>query len=178
MGFIKNLAVGWLATVALVTPSAVASAESVVVQDSKGDAPRAIDVTRIRLDNARHAVRIHMHFADLDRSRIRLVSLELDVGKLLGWGYAIAFERRASGGFTERLSWVRLYAEGGKALPTCAGLTLAWAHDRADIRLPRSCMSQPHDERVRANVRLAGLAHQRDRVPDQFLSFSPWVSRG
>lgn len=178
MRFVKNLAIGLLTTIVLVTTASGASAESVAVQDPKGDAPRAIDVTRVRVDNAQHAVRIHVHFADLHRSRVRLLRSELDVGKPLGRGYVIVFERRASGGFAKRLSWVRLYAEGGTTLPRCAGLKLTWADDRADIRLPRSCMSRPHDERVRANVTLVSLTHQRDRVPNKFLSFSPWVSHG
>lgn len=178
MRFVMNLAISLLATIALVTTAAVASAESVAVQDPKGDAPRAIDVTRIRVDNAQHAVRIHMHFADLHRSRVRLVRSELDVGKLLGRGYVIVFKRRGHGGFAKRLSWVRLYAEGGTTLPPCARLKLTWANDRADISLPRSCMSKPHDERVRANVMLVSLTHKRDRVPNKFLSFSPWVARG
>jgi hypothetical protein len=176
--FLKRLAIGLLATIVLVTTAAVASAESVAVQDPQGDAPRAIDVTRMRVDNAEHAVRIHMHFAALNRSRVRVVKAELDVGPLLRRGYVIVFKRRASGGFAKRLSWVRLYAEGGTTLPRCAGLRLTWATDRADLRLPRSCMSKPHDERVRANLTLVSLTQRRDRVPNTFLSFSPWVSRG
>jgi hypothetical protein len=175
---VKNLAISLLATIALASTAAVASAESIAVQDPQGDAPPAIDVTRIRVDNAQHAVRIHLHVADLHRSRVRLVRSELDVGPLLGRGYVIVFKRRTSGGFSKQLSWVRLYAEGGTTLPRCAGLKLTWATDQADIRLPRSCMSKPHDERVRANVTLVSLTHKRDRVPNKFLSFSPWVSRG
>lgn len=178
MRFLKNLAISLLATILLVTTAGAASAESVAVQDPPGDAPRAIDVTRIRVDNAQHGVRIHLHFADLHRSRVQLVMAELDVGPLLGWGYVIVFKRHAPGGFAKRLSWVRLYAEGGTTLPRCAGLRLTWATDRADIRIPRSCMSKPHDERVRANLTLVSVTHKRDRVPNRFLSFSPWVSRG
>ncbi|GAB3261344.1 hypothetical protein [Nocardioides dilutus] len=178
MRFLKNLAVSLLATTVLVTTTAAASAESVDVPDPTGDAPRAIDATGMRVDNAQHAVRIRLHFGDLRRSRVRSVTVEMDVGKLLGRGYVIVFERRASGGFTKRLSWVRLYSEGGTTLPRCARLRLAWTKDRADIRLPRSCMSKAHDERVRANVRIVSVTQRRERVPNKFLTFSPWVSHG
>ena len=179
MRVVKSLVVCALATIVLVASAPAASAESVAVPDPTGDAPRAIDASRIRVVNAQPAVRIPMHFTDLHRSRVQAVKAELDVGKLLGRGYVIVFKRRESGGFTKRLSWVRLYAEGGTTLPRCAGLKLAWAApDRAVIRLPRSCMTKPHDQRLRANVRVVSRSDRRDRIPDKFLSFSPWVSRG
>jgi hypothetical protein len=174
---VRTLIVSLLATVALVTGAAGAAAESVAVPDPAGDAPRAVDVTGIRLDNRTHAVRIHLHFADLRRARVRSISSELDAGTALGRGYVLSFERRRSGGFTKQLSWVRLYAEGGSTLP-CAGLRLRWTDDRADIRLPRACMSKPHDQRLRVNVTVVSLARKRDRVPDGFVGFSPWVARG
>lgn len=174
----KDTAIALALTVALITSGTIAFAGSVAVSDPTGDAPRAIDVTRLRVENARHAVTIHIRFADLNRARVRLIRSELDVGKQLGWGYVIVFKRRRSGGFAKQLSWVRLYAEGGTTLPRCAGLRLVWADNRADIQLPRACMSKPHDERVRSNVTITSLTKKRDFIPDNLLSFTPWVPRG
>lgn len=175
---VKNFVICLLATATLVATTTVAAAESVGDRDPRGDAPRGIDVTHLRLGNADHAVRLGLRFADLHRARVRSVRVELDVGKPLGWGYVVTFRRPEPGAFEQKLSWVRLYAEGGTKLPACDGLRLTWGDDRADVRLPRSCMSKPGDQRVRANVRVTSFGGGHDRVPNGFLTFTRWAKRG
>lgn len=173
----RKLVISLVTMLLLATTAAMAWGASTAVQDPRGDAPPAVDVTAVRVDNSQHAVRIHIRFAHLEASRVRSVRTELDVGKLLGIGYELIFKRRASGGFDKQLLRVRLYAEG-TTRPRCPGLRLAWGDNRADIRLPRSCMRAAHEQRLRANVTVVSVDRKRDRVPKEFLSFTPWVARG
>lgn len=174
---VKRAAVTVAVAMAVTAGGLPAYAESLFVPDEVGDAPRAIDVTGIRLDNAERAVRIRVYFRDLDRSRIGRMRAQLDVGKPLGDGYFVQFRRLPSGAFSKYLEKAPMYSEYTGNGIACKGLTLTWGEDVADIRLPRACMRGP-GERVRGEVFIDNRGETRsDNVPDGAL-FTSWVDRG
>lgn len=171
-------AVVTLALFAVVAAAGAPSyADSVCAHDETGDAVRAIDMTGMRLDNAAHAVRIRIYFADLDRSRIGRIRAQVDTGRPLGLGYFVEFRRRPAGGFSRYLEKAPMYGEYTGNGIACHGLTLSWGKDVADIRLPRTCMKGASD-RVRGEVFVDNLRETRsDNIPDGAL-FTRWVPRG
>lgn len=166
-------------TLALTTTSTAARAELASTPDEVGDAPRAVDVSRVSVANTVDAVRIRLDFVDLDRARVGQLTAQVDVGEPMGEGYFLRFRRTPSGTFGERLEWARMYSQSGDDVIPCPGLGLTWAPDRVVMRLPRVCMTRPHDNRVRVQAS-SGTRPWRpvDSAPDAPRLFTPWVRRG
>lgn len=170
-----------LATVALAPPAAAAR---LAIPDARGDAVRAVDITRLVIRNDSDVLRLRAVIPELKPRRVAETIAAL---RVRGPGepaadYVVVTERTAEG--RQTTLWRAPFASEvppGEEPIVCPDLTVRWMKSRrVVVTVPSACL--PTTARVRAGLYIervnAQRAQQTDWAPGRYASLSRWVAQG
>lgn len=115
--------------------AAPASAQTATREDPRGDAPRRIDITRVRYTHLSDRVRVAARIPDLGASgRAELLVSKFEVFEA---GYVVRISKRS-----DRKPRVGLlhYDHFDLERRACKGLTGSWESDKIRLKVPRACL--------------------------------------
>ena len=138
-----------------------ASAQTVVREDPRGDAPARVDVTRVRYAHQSDRVRVAARVPDLGSAGT--ADFLVSRFEVFEAGYAARIRKQR--GKAPRVSLL-YFDHFNLKKRTCRGLTGSWSGEVVRLKVPRSCLKGHATKRVFAQLFITfGSGEQFDEAP-------------
>jgi hypothetical protein len=166
---------GALLAVALVPGTAQAATGT--VSDSRGDAPKVADITKLRVANGEHRVTGVLTVPQRNKKKHAATDLIIKTKDSGRHKYIVSIARNRKGKVTGKfLGWQRGDDPSTyKTLP-CAGIETSWSGTKTTISVPVSCLTKTTARKIKAKAAiLARVGPGHDSYDERF---TPFIKRG
>ncbi|MBW9210015.1 hypothetical protein KV100_10115 [Mumia sp. zg.B21] len=168
---------GTVLAVGLVPGAAQAATSD--VKDRRGDAPRAADITKLRVKNGATRVTGIITLRRGNKRKMNVAELRIKTRDSGRWAYLVSIVRNRQGKVTaRRLGWRRGNDPTTYRSLRCAGITTAWKGRRTSISVPVRCLSRTSRTRVKVKAGTLVYTGWDHIIFDDLSRYSRDVRRG
>lgn len=169
------------ATLAVALVPGSAQAASRTVTDRYGDAPRAADLTRVKVSNGEERVSGTLTFAHPRKpKKLAMTNLIIKVKGSGSWRYVVAIVRDDHGTVTNReLAWMKGDDPSTYTPLVCDGVKeKVLTARKVKISVPVSCLTKTTKRKVKVKATILARVGPGHDWWDEVTRFSPYVKRG
>jgi hypothetical protein len=156
----RSLAIAGIFAVIIALLPATAHADTALRRDARGDAPSAIDITRVQYRHARQTVSVRVRIPDLQRrGRVLLRTTRFNIFEA---GYIAELRIRRNGSLSKRL----LYFDHFDVHPRRCAVGGSWNARAGVVRVsvPRACLDGHRRQRLYVDA-ISALRQRSDNAP-------------
>ncbi|KHL12501.1 hypothetical protein CLV56_1803 [Mumia flava] len=159
---------------------AAAHAETDVVRDPRGDAPRAVDITKLRVAHGTYRVKGTLTIPHLKKRKAAATELILKPRKSGGWTYHVGVWRGRQGKVRSLyLGWMHRDDPASWQTLPCNGIRTSATKKKLKISVPNRCLTEsPSGRRLKGKAGiLARIGPGHDSF-DEMTRYTPWLRQG